>query len=281
MSPMPTMDFSPAFTSRWFKSPIDPQDEKTRQELKLECEIPSHIAIIMDGNGRWARQRGKTRIEGHVAGVDAVRDVVEACAQLGMGYLTLFTFSTENWKRPEKEISALMQLLIRVLRKEAQELHSNNVRLNVIGNLEQLPAKVSGTLLRTMELTKDNTGLVLSIALSYSGKWDILQACRKMAEEIAGGRLSVGDINEELLESKLSTRGIPDPELLIRTSGEFRISNFLLWQSAYSEIYFTNTYWPDFRRGQLYDAIRDFQQRERRFGLTSEQLQDKNLQRRV
>jgi len=275
------MDFSPAFTSRWFKSPIDPQDEKTRQELKLECEIPSHIAIIMDGNGRWARQRGKTRIEGHVAGVDAVRDVVEACAQLGMGYLTLFTFSTENWKRPEKEISALMQLLIRVLRKEAQELHSNNVRLNVIGNLEQLPAKVSGTLLRTMELTKDNTGLVLSIALSYSGKWDILQACRKMAEEIAGGRLSVGDINEELLESKLSTRGIPDPELLIRTSGEFRISNFLLWQSAYSEIYFTNTYWPDFRRGQLYDAIRDFQQRERRFGLTSEQLQDKNLQRRV
>lgn len=281
MSPMPTMDFSPAFTSRWFKSPIDPQDEKTRQELKLECEIPSHIAIIMDGNGRWARQRGKTRIEGHVAGVDAVRDVVEACAQLGLGYLTLFTFSTENWKRPEKEISALMQLLIRVLRKEAQELHSNNVRLNVIGNLEQLPAKVSGTLLRTMELTKDNTGLVLSIALSYSGKWDILQACRKMAEEIAGGRLSVGDINEELLESKLSTRGIPDPELLIRTSGEFRISNFLLWQSAYSEIYFTNTYWPDFRRGQLYDAIRDFQQRERRFGLTSEQLQDKNLQRRV
>ncbi|ASQ89892.1 di-trans,poly-cis-decaprenylcistransferase [Prosthecochloris sp. GSB1] len=275
------MDFSPAFTSHWFKSPIDPQDEKTRQELKLECELPAHIAIIMDGNGRWARQRGKTRIEGHVAGVDAVRDVVEACVQLGVNHLTLFTFSTENWKRPEKEISALMQLLIRVLRKEAQELHAHNVRLNVLGNLEQLPAKVSGTLRKTMELTQNNTGLVLSIALSYSGKWDILQACRKMAEEIAGGRLSVDGINEELLESKLSTRGIPDPELLIRTSGEFRISNFLLWQSAYSEIYFTNTYWPDFRRGQLYDAIRDFQQRERRFGLTSEQLQDKTLQRRV
>ncbi len=275
------MDFSSAFTSPWFKSPTDPLDEETRERLKLDGELPGHIAIIMDGNGRWARHRGKTRIEGHVAGVDAVRDVVEACAQLGIRYLTLFTFSTENWKRPEKEISALMQLLIRVLRKEANELFSNNVRLNVIGNLERLPEKVRTILRDTMKLTRDNTGLTLSIALSYSGKWDILQACRTMANEISAGRLSAEDVSEEVLESYLSTRGIPDPELLIRTSGEFRISNFLLWQSAYSEIYFTTTYWPDFRRKQLYDAIRDFQHRERRFGLTSEQLQEKNLQRRL
>ena len=275
------MDFSSAFTSPWFKSPIDSLDEETRERLKLDGKLPGHIAIIMDGNGRWARHRGKTRIEGHVAGVDAVRDVVEACAQLGIRYLTLFTFSTENWKRPEKEISALMQLLIRVLRKEANELFSNNVRLNVIGNLERLPEKVRTILRDTVKLTRDNTGLTLSIALSYSGKWDILQACRTMANEISTGKLSAEDVSEEILESYLSTQGIPDPELLIRTSGEFRISNFLLWQSAYSEIYFTTTYWPDFRRKQLYESIRDFQHRERRFGLTSEQLQEKNLQRRL
>ena len=269
------MDFSAAFTSRWFKSPIDPQDEKTRHDLKATCELPGHVAIIMDGNGRWARQKGKTRIEGHVAGVDAARDVVEACVQLGIRYLTLFTFSTENWKRPEKEISSLMQLLIKVLQKEARELYRNNVRLHVIGNISQLPEKVRKTLNETVELTRNNTGLTLTIALSYSGKWDILQACRKICREIAGGRISPDDVDEPLLESFLSTRGVPEPELLIRTSGEFRISNFLLWQSAYSEIYFTNTYWPDFRRSQLYDAIRDFQKRERRFGLTSEQLKDK------
>ena len=269
------MDFSAAFTSRWFKSPIDPQDEKNRDDLKASCELPEHIAIIMDGNGRWARQKGKTRIEGHVAGVDAVRDVVEASAQLGIRYLTLFTFSTENWKRPEKEISSLMQLLIKVLQKEARELYKNNIRLHVIGDTSQLPEKVRETLRETIELTKENTGLTLCIALSYSGKWDILQACRKIGREIENGKLTPGEIDEQLVESFLSTRGMPEPGLLIRTSGEFRISNFLLWQSAYSEIYFSNTYWPDFRRNQLYDAIRDFQKRERRFGLTSEQLKDK------
>ncbi len=269
------MDFSAAFTSRWFKSANDPQDEKIRRDLKAACEVPEHVAIIMDGNGRWARQKGKTRIEGHVAGVDAVRDVVEASAQLGIRYLTLFTFSTENWKRPEKEISALMQLLIKVLQKEARELHRNNVRLHVIGDISQLPEKVRETLKETTALTKDNTGLTLSIALSYSGKWDIVQACKAICRQIERGELSSDDIDECSLESFLSTSGIPDPELLIRTSGEFRISNFLLWQSAYSEIYFTNTYWPDFHRNQLYDAIRDFQKRERRFGLTSEQLKDK------
>ncbi|MCG8342350.1 MAG: isoprenyl transferase [Chlorobiales bacterium] len=268
------MDFSAAFKSRWFKSAIDPQDEKIRHDLKAACELPEHVAIIMDGNGRWARQKGKTRIEGHVAGVDAARDVVEASAQLGIRYLTLFTFSTENWKRPEKEISSLMQLLIKVLQKEAQELYRNNVRLHVIGNISQLPEKVRETLRETVELTKDNTGLTLCVALSYSGKWDILQACREICKKVAAGHLSSDKIDEHLLESFLSTKGTPEPELLIRTSGEFRISNFLLWQSAYSEIYFTNTYWPDFRRSQLYDAIRDFQKRERRFGLTSEQLKD-------
>ena len=268
------MDFSAAFKSRWFKSAIDPHDEKIRHDLKAACELPEHVAIIMDGNGRWARQKGKTRIEGHVAGIDAVRDVVEASSQLGIRYLTLFTFSTENWKRPEKEISSLMQLLIKVLQKEAQELYRNNVRLHVIGNISQLPEKVQETLRETVELTKDNTGLTLCVALSYSGKWDILQACRKICKEVAAGHLSSDKIDEHLLESFLSTKGTPEPELLIRTSGEFRISNFLLWQSAYSEIYFTNTYWPDFHRSQLYDAIRDFQKRERRFGLTSEQLKD-------
>jgi len=276
------MDFFAAFTSRWFHPAIDPQDEQTRIELKAGCYLPEHVAIIMDGNGRWARQKGKTRIEGHAAGVEAVRDVVEACAQLGIGYLTLFTFSTENWKRPEKEISSLMQLLVKVLQKEARALFRNKVRIHVIGNTEQLPQKVKQTLKETVELTKDNTGLTLCIALSYSGKWDILQACRAISREIAEGRISPDKIDEQLMDSFLSTRGIPEPELLIRTSGEFRISNFLLWQSAYSEIYFTNTYWPDFRRGQLYDAIRDFQKRERRFGQTSEQLQDKNaLQSRL
>lgn len=269
------MDFSAAFTSRWFKSATDPQDEQIRRDLKATCELPEHVAIIMDGNGRWARQKGKTRIEGHAAGVDAVRDVVEAAAQLDMQYLTLFTFSTENWKRPEKEISSLMQLLIKVLQKEAKELYRNNVRLHVIGDIQQLPGKVRETLEETVELTKDNTGLTLCIALSYSGKWDILQACKTICHEIESGRLTSDEIDERLLESFLSTKGIPEPELLIRTSGEFRISNFLLWQSAYSEIYFTNTYWPDFRRSQLYDAIRDFQKRERRFGLTSEQLKSK------
>lgn len=275
MPRMSTMDFSAAFTSRWFKSATDPQDEQIRRDLKATCEFPEHVAIIMDGNGRWARQKGKTRIEGHAAGVDAVRDVVEAAAQLDIHYLTLFTFSTENWKRPEKEISSLMQLLIKVLKKEARELYRNNVRLHVIGNTQQLPEKVRDTLEETVELTKDNTGLTLCIALSYSGKWDILQACKTICHEIENGRLSSDEIDESLLESFLSTKGIPEPELLIRTSGEFRISNFLLWQSAYSEIYFTNTYWPDFRRSQLYDAIRDFQKRERRFGLTSEQLKGK------
>jgi len=266
------MNLSSAIKPHWFSADIDSDDAKAQEELKASCELPRHIAIIMDGNGRWARLKGKTRIEGHAVGVDSVRDVVEACSQLGIDYLTLFTFSTENWKRPEKEVSALMQLLIRVLRKESKELHDNNIRLNVIGNINMLPEKVGDVLRETMELTKNNSSLVLSIALSYSGKWDILQACRSIAIDVQSGNIDPQKIDEQLFESYLSTRSLPDPELLIRTSGEFRISNFMLWQSAYSEIYFTNTYWPDFRRAHLYDAIRDFQSRERRFGQTSEQI---------
>lgn len=271
------MDFASTFKSHWFSSGPDAADKEIQNELKSSCEIPAHLAVIMDGNGRWARMKGKTRIEGHIAGVDSVRDIVEACAELGVRYLTLFTFSTENWKRPEKEVSALMQLLVKVIGKETRELHDNNIRFNVIGNMDLLPEKVRSVLEGTIELTKNNSKLLLNIALSYSGKWDILQACRSIACEVRAGRIDPGSIDETLFTSYISTASIPDPELLIRTSGEFRISNFMLWQSAYTEIFVTNTYWPDFRRTQLYDAIREYQNRERRFGQTSEQLQKKTI----
>ncbi|MDP8306068.1 MAG: isoprenyl transferase [Candidatus Chlorobium antarcticum] len=267
----------PALTAakrgHWFSSGESNIDSRLQAELKAACELPSHIAIIMDGNGRWARLKGKTRIEGHAAGVNSVRDIVEASAQLGIQNLTLFTFSTENWKRPEKEVAALMQLIVRILGRETRALHDNNIRLNVIGNRELLPLKVRETLENTIELTKNNSNLTLTIAISYSGKWDIVQACRKVAEEVAAGSIKAREVSEQLIDSHLSTAGMPDPELIIRTSGEFRISNFMIWQSAYSEIYFTNTYWPDFHRTNLYDAIRDYQGRERRFGKTSDQIQ--------
>ncbi len=270
-------DFSTTLKAHWFSADTDFADKQVQAELKSSCDLPCHIAIIMDGNGRWARLKGKTRIDGHVAGVESVRDIVESCSQLGVKYLTLFTFSTENWKRPEKEVSALMQLLVKVIGRETRKLHDNNIRLNVIGEINLLPKEVAAVLKKTMELTKNNNKLVLTIALSYSGQWDIMQACKAIAFDVKAGLLNPEAVDEQLLASYLSTASIPDPELLIRTSGEFRISNFLLWQSAYSEIYFTNTYWPDFRRSQLYDAIREFQSRERRFGQTSEQIQTKNF----
>lgn len=276
MALIKAIDRSSTFKPHWFSSDSGTVDKRIQAELKSSCLLPLHIAIIMDGNGRWARLKGKTRIEGHIAGVDSVRDIVEASAELGINYLTLFTFSTENWKRPEKEISALMQLLIRVIGRETRQLHDNNIRLNVIGEMGLLPEKVRTVLKGTMELTKNNSKLVLTIALSYSGQWDIVQACRSIAFDVRSGRLKPEAVDEQLLSSYLSTASMPDPELLIRTSGEFRISNFMLWQSAYSEIYFTNSYWPDFRRTQLYDAIREFQSRERRFGQTSEQIQKNN-----
>ncbi|NTU93751.1 MAG: isoprenyl transferase [Chlorobiaceae bacterium] len=265
----------------WFKSKVNPDDIQIQNDLKSTCELPRHVGIIMDGNGRWARQKGKSRVEGHVAGVESVRDIVEASSQLGIGFLTLFTFSIENWKRPENEISALMRLLIKVLKKETKQLHDNNIRLNVIGDLNMVSGEVRSTLANTMELTKNNSAMTLSIALSYSGKWDITQACRSIARKVQQGLIDPAAVDESMIESHLSTASIPDPELLIRTSGEFRISNFMLWQSAYSEIYFTNAYWPDFRRAQLYEAIREFQNRERRFGQTSEQLNTKSFTRQA
>lgn len=258
---------------QWFKSKIDPEDVFIQEEIKSTCVLPRHIGIIMDGNGRWAKQKHKSRIEGHIAGVESVRDIVEACSQLGIPCLTLFTFSIENWRRPKIEISALMRLLIKVLSKETVQLQKHDVRLNIIGNLDLVAPDVRNTLDNTMHLTSGNKHMLLNIALSYSGKWDIIEACRAIARQAKAGQLDPESIDERLFSSFLSTASIPDPELLIRTSGEYRISNFMLWQSAYSEIYFTNAYWPDFRRKQLYDAIREFQNRERRFGQTSEQLQ--------
>ena len=271
------LNLSSPFNPHWFSSENSDVDKTVQSELKSSCDLPQHIAVIMDGNGRWARSRGKTRIEGHIAGVDSVRDVVEASTELGIKFLTLFTFSTENWKRPKNEVSALMRLLIRVIGRETRTLHENNIRLNVIGEINLLPDKVRSTLQETMDLTKNNKKLVLNIALSYSGQWDIAQACKAISFDIQEGRLKPESVDEQLFASYLSTASMPDPELLTRTSGEYRISNFMLWQCAYSEIYFTNSYWPDFNRLQLYDAIREFQNRERRFGQTSEQIQKNNI----
>lgn len=234
--------------------------------------LPRHIAVIMDGNGRWAKQRGGLRIFGHQNAVKAVRDTVEGAAELGVEYLTLYAFSTENWSRPKEEVMALMTLLVSTIRKETATLNKNNIRLQTIGDTDSLPSACKRELLEAMELTKQNTRMTLVLALSYSGRWDITQAMRQVALEVAQGKLQAGDINETTVAAHLSTAGIPDPELLIRTSGEQRISNFLLWQLAYTELYITELLWPDFRKEQLYEAIISFQRRERRFGKTSEQI---------
>lgn len=247
-------------------------DKKAQEELKASCHIPGHIAIIMDGNGRWAKEKGLPRVGGHHAGVKSVRDAVEVCAELGVDYLTLYAFSTENWGRPKEEVGALMSLLIHSLRKELKTLNENNIRLHTIGNRDDLPDKVREELEQTIELTRQNTRMTLVLALSYSGRWDLTQAVRNIAEEVAGARLTPDQISAETISAHLSTRDIPDPDLMIRTSGEMRISNFLLWQLAYSELYITDCFWPDFRRPHLYEAIRSFSKRERRFGKVSEQL---------
>ncbi len=226
----------------------------------------------MDGNGRWAKQRALPRVAGHREGVNSVRDIVEACGQLGVKCLTLYTFSTENWKRPMQEVSTLMRLLVKALRDETDRLYKNNVRLTAIGDLKQLPAEVQRELRDAFERTRTNTGLNLNLALSYSGRREIVEASKRIAADVADGKLSPDDVNESLFSKYLSTADMPDPDLLVRTSGEYRISNFLLYQSAYTEIYFSRVFWPDFRRNQLYEAIGDFQKRERRFGLVSEQV---------
>jgi undecaprenyl diphosphate synthase len=234
--------------------------------------LPAHIAIIMDGNGRWAKQRGAMRVFGHRNAVKAVRDTTEACAELGVKYLTLYAFSTENWSRPQEEVNALMELLVNTIRGETGTLMKNKVRLLAIGNIQNLPASCQRELQEAMQITSGNDGLTLVLALSYSGRWEIMEAVRKIAAEVEKGTLHTPEINEAVFTNYLNTKGIPDPELLIRTSGEMRISNFLLWQIAYSELYMSEILWPDFRREHLYEAIRSYQQRERRFGRISEQV---------
>ncbi len=244
-----------------------------KEELDLEY-LPKHIAIIMDGNGRWARKKGNPRVFGHKNGVTAVRDTVEACAEIDIKYLTLYAFSTENWNRPRTEVDALMSLLVNTINKETKTLLENNVRLNAIGDLGSLPSNVAKNLNGAIEKTKNNTGLTLVLALSYSSRWEIVNAVQQIALNVSEGKLSPEKIDNNLFSQYLTTKNIPDPELLIRTSGETRISNFLLWQLAYTEMYFTPTLWPDFRREHLYEAIADYQCRERRFGKTSDQISE-------
>ena len=238
----------------------------------ISDKVPRHIAIIMDGNGRWAKQKGMPRLLGHRSGVKSVREVTEAAAQVGVEYLTLYAFSTENWNRPPAEVTALMSLLVETIKGEIRDLNKNGVRLLAIGDIEALPAPTYKALMDGIEKTKNNTRINLVLALNYSAKWEILHATKMLAEQAAAGTLNPNDINESVFENALSTRGIPDPELLIRTSGETRISNFLLWQIAYAELYFTPVFWPDFGKDELLEAIASYQNRERRFGKTSEQL---------
>lgn len=251
-------------------------DKKSQSTLAEQGKIPEHIAIIMDGNGRWAKSRGNIRSYGHKAGVDSVRDVTEACAQIGVKYLTLYAFSTENWGRPKMEVNALMRLLASSLRREAENLNKNNIKLETIGQIDRFPENCQRELREAIELTKDNDRLQLCLALSYSGRWDITEAVKKLARQVKDGSIDPIEINDEMISANLSTAQIPDPELIIRTSGEYRLSNFLLWQLAYSELYITETYWPDFRRDELYKAIQSFQQRERRFGKLSKNKQKKS-----
>src|SRR4030043_176559 len=238
-------------------------------------KLPVHIAIIMDGNGRWATQHGMNRIFGHHKGVESVRNVIEAAAELGIKYLTLYAFSTENWGRPDEEITALMNIMVQSLNDETATMLKNNIRMSAIGDFSRLAEDVRVRLFETIQLTAGSTGLNLVIALSYSSRWEITEAVKKITHEACAGKLNPEAINEAGFEKYLSTEGIPDPDLLIRTSGELRISNFLLWQMAYTELYFTNKLWPDFGKEDFYDAIIDFQRRERRFGKTSEQLLEK------
>jgi len=235
--------------------------------------LPRHIAIIMDGNGRWAKEQGQDRLFGHYHGVESVRNIVEGCAELSIGYLTLYAFSTENWDRPQYEVVGLMELLVNTIRQEVESLHKNNIKLHVIGDMSMLPEYARNELNEALAMTSANTGLQLIMALSYSGRWELLNAVKSIAHEVKLGALSVEEINQGTLQKYLSTSAFPDPELMIRTSGEYRISNFLLYQLAYAELYFTNVRWPDFRKENLYEAILDYQHRERRFGKTGDQVQ--------
>lgn len=246
----------------------------TYKEQIDSANVPQHVAIIMDGNGRWAKMQGNIRLVGHKFGVGSVRTVTEAAAAIGIRYLTLFVFSTENWNRPAAEVQGLMSLLSSTIDGELADLMKNNVRLQVVGDWN-LPNALADKLRKSVEQTKNNTGLTLVLALSYSGRWDMTQAAKAIAREVAEGKLAPDQIDDSVFQNHLATAQTPDPELVIRTSGEFRISNFLLWQAAYSEFYFTSTLWPDFNAEELYKAIVDYQHRERRFGKTSEQVEKK------
>ncbi|MCX6149206.1 MAG: isoprenyl transferase [Ignavibacteriales bacterium] len=253
------------------------KDSKIKTDsLKSSGNIPNHIAIIMDGNGRWAKRRGLPRVAGHQKGVETVRQIVEACVEVGVKYLTLYTFSTENWKRPKDEVSTLMRLIVKSLHKETKELHSNNIRLTTIGDFESLPTIVQKELNDAIKMTSKNTKMVLNLALSYSGRWELVEAFKRVAHLTYVDELKIDDINEKIISQNLTTAEMPDPDLVIRSGGEFRISNFLLWQIAYSEVYITDVLWPEFNRNHLFDAIKDFKKRERRFGLVSEQISMKN-----
>ena len=234
---------------------------------------PKHIAIIMDGNGRWAQQQGEERLFGHNFGVEAVRETLKAAQEIGVEYLTLYAFSTENWNRPKEEVDGLMDLLVRTISGEVDELHESNVVIRSIGDTEGLPVSCREELAAAYERTKNNTGIHLILALNYSAKWELVQATKQIARLVESGEIEIDEINDDMMADMLSTRGIPDPELLIRTSGENRVSNFLLWQIAYSEFHFTEVLWPDFKREDLYKAVLDYQSRERRFGLVSAQLE--------
>ena len=246
-----------------------------QEDLKHQIDLtrlPEHVAIIMDGNGRWAEEKGEDRLFGHFHGVESVRDIVEGAAELGIGYLTLYAFSTENWDRPANEVAGLMSLLVDTIRKEVPTLNKNNIRLQVIGDRQMLPDFAQKELEEALALTAANTGLTLIMALSYSSRWEITNAVKQIAKDVKAGSLDPQQINQDTIADYLCTKGIPDPALVIRTSGEFRISNFLLYQLAYAELYFTPILWPDFRKPNLYEAILDFQQRERRFGKTGKQI---------
>lgn len=248
-----------------------------QEDLKPQIDLsrlPEHVAIIMDGNGRWAQEKGEDRLFGHFHGVESVRNIVEGAAELGIGYLTLYAFSTENWDRPANEVAGLMSLLVDTIRKEVPTLNKNNIRLQVIGDRQMLPDFAQKELQEALELTSTNTGLTLIMALSYSSRWEITNAVKQIALEVKEGTLDPQQITQDTISDYLCTKDIPDPALVIRTSGEFRISNFLLYQLAYAELYFTPILWPDFRKPHLYEAIVDFQQRERRFGKTGNQIQE-------
>lgn len=261
-----------------WNSEISKEDKLLQSDLHKSGKLPKHLAVIMDGNGRWAIERNLPRIKGHAEGMESVRDIVKSASQLGIQYLTLYAFSIENWKRPITEVNGLMKLLEIYLRREVDELHKNDVRIHSIGKISSLPKSVQNLLFNAIEITKNNKGLNLTLALSYSGRWDIVRSVQMIGLDIRRGKVSPEDISEELFSTYLQTSDYPDPDLLIRTSGEMRLSNFLLWELAYAEIYITDKFWPEFRRNDLYEAIDNYVNRERRFGKTSTQINDETKQ---